>query len=63
MMDAPDNYSQWESHEQQQEAWLQKRPVCADCDEHIQDESAFYINGEWVCERCIGIYRRGVIDE
>lgn len=61
-MCCPDNYSQWEEHERKQEAWLRKRPVCADCDQHIQDETAFYINGEWICEDCMDSYRRAVDD-
>lgn len=47
----------------EQTAWLKKRPICIECGEHIQDETAFYINGEWFCDRCIEIYRRVVIDE
>ena len=58
----PDNYSQWEAHERQQEAWLAKRPVCADCGEHIQDEEAYYINGEWICEDCMSAYLVNVGD-
>lgn len=46
-----------------QEAQVAKLPVCADCDEHIQDEKAYYINGEWICERCMDSYRREVLPE
>lgn len=37
---------------EQQEA-LGKLPKCSECDEPIQDEYAYYINGEWVCECCM----------
>lgn len=47
----------------EQEAWLAKRPVCADCGHHIQEEEAYYINGEWICERCMDSYRREVTEE
>lgn len=47
-------------HDAEQEAWLAKRPVCADCDEHIQDERAYYINGEWICSDCMSSYEREV---
>lgn len=39
---------------------LERLPVCADCGEHIQDEEAFYINDEWLCNDCIDSYKRGV---
>lgn len=62
-MGVPDNYSQWEAHERQHEAWLARRPVCADCENHIQDETAYYINGEWICEDCMDSYRQVVLPE
>lgn len=42
----PDNYSQWESHEAKQEAWLRSRPICSHCRQPIQDERLFDISGE-----------------
>ena len=62
-MCVPDNYSQWEVHERRQESWLAKRPVCADCGEHIQDEEAYYINGEWICVDCMSAYIVNVEDD
>lgn len=59
----PDNYSQWEAHEREQEKWLSRRPVCSDCEQHIQEDSAFYINGEWICENCMDSYRQVVWPE
>lgn len=40
-----------------------KRPVCADCGNHIQDEEAYYINGEWVCMDCMDSYLRELSPE
>lgn len=31
---------------------LEKRPRCSCCKEHIQEESAIQINGEWICHEC-----------
>ena len=62
-MYVPDNYSQWEAHEREQESWLAKRPECADCGHPIQEEEAYYINGDWICEHCIDSYRREVLPE
>ena len=59
----PDAYDMWESHDAQQEQALSERPVCADCDQHIQDEEAYYINGEWICESCMDSYKREVQPE
>lgn len=57
----PDNYSQWEEHQKKQDAWLAKRPLCADCDEPIQDDHCFEINGEYICPRCMeDLHRKDV---
>lgn len=47
--------------EQQRE--LERRPVCVECDEHIQENYFFEVNGECVCTRCmIDNHRKGVND-
>jgi formylmethanofuran dehydrogenase subunit E len=62
-MYCPDNYSQWENHERQQEAWLRKRPVCCYCGEHIQDDYFYQINDEVICKDCLdGQFRKYVED-
>ena len=48
-----DNYSLWEQHDAAQEEWLVKRPLCICCGEHIQDDSAVQISGNYYCDRCI----------
>lgn len=57
-MSAPDAYDMWLAHDTRQYKELSERPVCAECDEHIQDEEAYYINGEWICESCMNSYKR-----
>ncbi len=52
-MAIPDNYSAWERHEVDLERELAKRPVCSICDEHIQDDYAYNINGELICSECM----------
>lgn len=59
-MSCPDNYSQWEEHEQKQEAWLKTRPVCGYCGEPIQDDFCYEINGEYFCEMCL--YNHFMVD-
>ena len=48
-----DVYDLWERKERENERKLEKRPVCSNCGEHIQDENAYYINGEWICAECM----------
>lgn len=54
----PDAYEQWEKHDAEQERWLQSRPVCCECGEHIQDEDLFDIDGDLVCEDCLTDYMK-----
>lgn len=61
-MRIPDNYDMWLQHETAQEKAIAKCPVCSECDNHIQDEQAYYINGEWICEKCMDTYKRYVAD-
>lgn len=41
---------------------LAQLPVCVDCGEHIQQETAVFIGGEWYCDSCIDSYRRDVVE-
>lgn len=48
-------------YDAERERQLRKLPRCSECDEPITDEYAYYINGEWICERCMNDnYRREV---
>ena len=43
------------------DARLERLPVCSECGYRIQDEYAYYMNGEWICECCMDEnYRREV---
>lgn len=57
-----DNYDVWEAHDIELERRRMRRPVCDDCGEHIQEETAFLINGNWICEKCMDNYREIVED-
>lgn len=43
----------YDRHCASQSAWLNKRPVCVSCNEHIQEDHAYEIEGEIYCEGCI----------
>lgn len=54
------DFANWDAEQQRE---LDRLPECADCGHPIQDETAFYINGEWICEDCMDSYRREVVPE
>ena len=53
-----DPVSDFERHDAQQEKWLQSRPVCEVCGDHIQDEHLYDIDGDLVCEECLAEYMK-----
>ena len=52
-MRRPDNYSQWEANERRLERELARRPVCSFCEEHIQEDQFYCVNGEYICKHCM----------
>ena len=59
-----DPLADFRRHDAQQEAKLERLPRCSECGEPIQDDYAYCINDEWICERCLDAnYRREVIPE
>lgn len=63
-MYVPDNYDQFAKHDAEQERELDRLPVCEYCEEHIQDEFGYYIEGAWYCEKCMNEnFRREVVPE
>lgn len=50
----PDNYDLWETRDREQEAWRERLPRCMNCGEHIQQETAVYLDcvHKWVCDEC-----------
>lgn len=49
-------------HEAEQEKELEKLPECCNCGFPIQQDTAVYINGEWLCDDCLKDFRRAVVD-
>ena len=58
-----DPLADFERYDEEQNKWLERLPVCVDCNNHIQDETAYYINGEWICEDCMEAYKQVVLPE
>lgn len=53
------DFELWDADQNKQ---LEQLPVCEDCDEPIQQETAVYINGYWLCDSCLSSYRRDVCE-
>lgn len=59
-----DPVADFERYDAQKEAKLETLPECSECGCRIQDEYAYYINGEWICEQCMKEnYRKEVLPE
>ena len=58
--DPVSDFNRWDAA---QERKLSRMPICSECGEHIQDDRAYYINGEWVCRECMSLYLREVLPE
>ena len=48
-----DPHADFLAYDREQEKLLERLPVCSECGEHIQDEKAYYIYDEWICEECM----------
>ena len=46
----------FERYDAQRERELARRPKCCECDEHIQEDYCFEIDGELVCIHCLKRY-------
>ena len=53
-----------EAYTQRQEAWLNRRPICCECGDHIQDDTLFLIADKIYCEKCMRReFERDIDDE
>lgn len=56
-----DPVADFEAYDAEQQEQLDKLPRCCECDKTIQNEYAYYINDEWICDSCMSTYRREVV--
>lgn len=47
-------------HEIEAEQWLERRPECSICGNHIQEEIALKLDGEWICDKCVSENRQWI---
>lgn len=52
-MNVPDNLDMFNAHMERQEAALEKLPECSECNQPIQDDYCYEIDGELICPRCL----------
>lgn len=62
-MNLEDNYDRWKLHEAEKEEALLKCPVCCECDNPIQDEHCYEIDGEYICEECMDRNHRKWVED
>jgi formylmethanofuran dehydrogenase subunit E len=48
------------AYTEEQDRALARRPVCAECGEHIQDEYMYVIDGKNICPSCLEDYREWI---
>lgn len=48
-----DPLADFNAYDAEQNRRLATLPVCADCDEPIQEDFAYYRHSEYICERCM----------
>lgn len=48
-----DPVADFERHDRAQAQRIARRPRCSYCDEHIQDDELFDIEGELICHKCL----------
>lgn len=52
-MRTDDPIADFHRHDAEQAAWLETLPKCCECDQPIQDDYCYQVNGEYVCEGCM----------
>ena len=58
-----DIYDQWLRYDDEKEQRLAERPVCVECDEHIQDDFCYEINDELICPTCMEELHRKAVED
>lgn len=58
-----DPIADFERYDAEQQAQLDKLPVCTYCDEPVQDDFYYEINGEVICETCLDRFFRKSVED
>jgi formylmethanofuran dehydrogenase subunit E len=52
-----DPVKDYDRHSSEQDRKLDNLPICSECEEPIQDDMCYEINGEYICEECMDLHR------
>lgn len=58
-----DPLADFDRYDAEQQRELDKLPKCSYCDEPIQDDCYFEINGECVCEECLNEHHKKLVED
>ena len=58
-----DPIKDFERRDEEQTKWLEQRPVCSECGQHIQADFYYEINGEAICPECLETYYRKEVED
>lgn len=50
-------------YDAEQEAKLEKLPICCECDHPIQSDECYEFNGEYICEECLNDNHRKWVED
>lgn len=57
MIYTDDPIRDFEVYSDEQDKKLENLPICAECEERIQGDMCYEINGEYICEECMDLHR------
>lgn len=49
----PDALDMFHAEDHRKEQWRESRPKCIRCLDHIQQETAVFLHGQWYCDECL----------
>ena len=58
-----DPYKDFDNWDGEQQAALERLPMCDECHEHIQDDYYYDIDGQTLCEECLNDNYRKSLDD
>ena len=58
-----DPYADFDTWDRERQERLERLPRCANCEEHIQQEKAVCINGDYYCDECLDDLREYIGDD
>lgn len=54
------DFARWDA---EQARWLERRPVCDECGEHVQHDRYYMFDGKLICPECLEENHMHYVDE